>query len=111
MFEWIKKDNAENITADIARENNQKYQDELKRKQQEYKLELCDEIARSSLRGDIYVATYHTDHYEFITREYLENDLKGYFESKGFNVKLRDVCDESCYLRISWDINSESKSS
>lgn len=105
MFKWIKKIKESKLTADVARENNRKHLDELKQQQQDYKLELCNEIRWRSLRGYKCVDTHNVGGYwSFITREYLENDLKSYFESKGFTTKFVDYGDggEDGYLRISW---------
>ena len=103
MFKWIEKIKESKLTASVARENNQKYLEELRLKQQEYKLELCNEIRWRSRRGHKYVDTYNAGGYcGFVTREYLENDLKNYFESKGFTTKFIDYGDGSGYLKISW---------
>lgn len=103
MFKWIKKNKTEDLTVSVARANYQKYLDELKLQQQEYKLTLCDDIRRSSLRGSTFITTSNVGgYYDFITREYLENDLKSYFESKGFDTKFVDYVDGSGYLKISW---------
>lgn len=103
MFKWIEKIKESKLTADVARENNQKHLEELKLKQQEYKLELCNDIRWTSLCGRTYVTTYNIDSYcGFVTREYLVNDLKNYFESKGFNTKFVEYNDGDGYLKISW---------
>lgn len=104
MFKWIEKIKESKLTVDVARANNQKHLEELKRKQQEYKLELCNEIRWGSLRGRTSVTTYNANGFcGFVTRDYLENDLKNYFESKGFTTKFIDYDDGDGYLRISWE--------
>ena len=103
MLKWIEKIKAENLVVGVARANNQKHLDELKLQQQEYKLKLCEDIRRDSLRGYTYITTYNSDGFSgFITREYLENDLKIYFESKGFATKFVDYGNGEGYLKISW---------
>ena len=94
MLEKIKKwlngvkdfENPEDITADEARSNYDKYQKDLERRRQEYKKELCKEIKEVSRRGARCVQSenYHAD---FMTREFLLGELKQYFEEKGFDVK------------------------
>ena len=103
MFKWIEKLKEEKLTVNVARKNHQKYLDSLKLKQQEYKLELCNDIRRRSQWGHTSIFTHSATSYcGFITREYLENDLKSYFESKGFTTRLVEYHDGDCYLRISW---------
>ena len=116
MFEWIKKcldkvielDDAVmgkckqgDLTVDVARKNYKKHLEDLKKRREEYKLELCDEIRKYSRKGFTRISTKSTACEEFITRDYLQ-DLKNYFESKGFATALIDMDAEYCYLTIRW---------
>lgn len=98
MFKKHKKE----ITADIAKENYQEYLREMDKKREEYKLELCDEIERYSRRGFLFTTTRHICGIDrFITKDYL-NDLKVYFDAKGFSTRIVEYDDGDAYLRISW---------
>lgn len=108
MFKWIKKCIDESIahntelTVDVAKSNYQKYLDDLVKKQEEYKLELCDDIKRYSRSGFTFTTTRHIFSIDkFITKDYL-NDLKVYFDAKGFDTKIVEYDDGDAYLRISW---------
>lgn len=115
MFKWIRKcinevielDDAsmgkckEEFTVDIAKANYQKYLEDLIKQQEEYKLELRDEIKKWSRRGYTSVSTKRMYGNDFITKDYL-NDLKYYFESKGFTTRFVIYGNEDGYLKISW---------
>jgi hypothetical protein len=117
MFEWIEKciskvieiDDAtmgkckeEDFTVDVAKTNYQKYLADLDKKREEYKLKLCDEIKEYSRMRFKHVSTSSAYGKDFMTREYLD-DLKKYFESKGFTTKLVKYDDGDCYLKIIWE--------
>lgn len=90
------------LTVDVARANYQKYLKEVRDKQEQYKIELCDEIERYSRRGFLSTMTRHIHSIDrFITKEYLD-ELKVYFDAKGFTTKLIECEDGDGWLIIKW---------
>lgn len=99
MFKWKRK---ENITVDTARKNYQKHLRDLEKRREEYKIQLCDDIEYYSRRGHTSVITHNLVSYVgFMNKDYL-NDLKKYFENKGFTTKFIEYGDGDGRLRISW---------
>jgi hypothetical protein len=98
---WLKSN--DDITVDVARDNYKKYEDGLEKMRKTYIKGLCDQIKTEARKGHKSITTLDTC-YDFVTYEYLE-DLKEYFEQRGFKVK-----EESnhtgilkSWLRISWE--------
>lgn len=117
MFKWINKCmnqvtelddmvmgkcKKQELTVDVARANYQEYLEDLKNEQKEYKFKLCDEIKYYSRQGFTNITTACTNGMQkFITKDYL-NDLKVYFDTKGFSTRIIEDSAGDTYLRISW---------
>lgn len=98
---WLNNNNG--ITVDIAKSEYKKYEYGLEKMRKAYLNGLCDQIKTDARKGYKSTTTLDTC-YDFVTYEYLE-DVKKYFEQRGFIVK-----EESnhkgvlkSWLRISWD--------
>lgn len=90
-------------TVEVARDIRKKHEDDLEKMRKAYIKELCDQIKTDARKGCKSTTTVDTL-YDFITYEYL-NELKEYFEQRGFKVK-----EESnrtgilkSWLRIIWE--------
>lgn len=111
MFkDWIKDlwnlsiENSDDVNIDIAKANYQKYQDYLKRQQDEYIKDVCRKIKLESRQGDKYTDTLCVKDKDFMTPEFLL-EMKTYFEQRGFNTDIKSYCYGSCenWLRIRWE--------
>ena len=91
------------VHIDIAKANYQKYQDDLKRKREEYLKALCQEIKIVSRGGLTYITTANLKE-EWMTYEFLM-EMKDYFEQRGFNVKEEHNYYGvlTSWLKISWE--------
>ena len=75
----------DDVTAEIARANYKKYENQLKKIQCAYIRGLCDEIKAKSKQGKKSIITLDTC-YDFFTYEFME-EVQEYFENRGFAVK------------------------
>lgn len=119
MFKWIKKCinkavefdknssiiyKEEELTVDVAKANYQKYCDDLKKERSDYIKSLCSEIKIKSRNGAKFIETVSLLK-DFMTYDYMINELKPYFESRGFKVTEEDNNTGviTSWLRISWE--------
>lgn len=103
-FESATKEDYGDVTFDMARANYKEYEKDIKRKQQKYINELCEEIKLMSRAGKLSIATLYTREEKFMTDDFLQ-ELNTYFTSRGFKVKEENhICSmiKKC-LRISWE--------
>lgn len=119
MFKWLKKcissaiefDKVSSITyeneeftVDVAKANYQKYCDDLQKERCDYVKSLCKEIKIKSRNGGRFIDTVSLLK-DFMTYDYMINELKPYFESRGF--KVTEESNRSgvltSWLRISWE--------
>lgn len=93
----------DDVTVEIARDNYQKYQDELKQQGKDYIKSLCAEIKRVSRNGCNSIET-ESSWNPFMTKEFFI-ELKEYFEQRGFQVveKSNSSGCISRWLEISWN--------
>ena len=103
-FESATKEDYGDITFDMARANYNEYEQELKKQQQNYIKELCEEIKLMSRAGKLSTTTFYTQQEKFMTDDFLQ-ELKTYFTSRGFKVKEENYIYSMItkYLRISWE--------
>lgn len=92
----------DDINVDIAKNNYQKYQDELERQRREYIKTVCNEIKIASRNGFQSMTTKNLLD-EFMTYDFMM-ELKEYFEQRGFDVKeeRNGTGVLTSWLRISW---------
>ena len=109
MFkDWIKDmftldmEVSDDVNVDIARANYQKYQDDLKCKQTNYIKTVCQRIKILSREGKQYIKTLSEGEEPFITRYFIQ-EMKEYFEKRGFKVQKNHDYYGTPYLKISWD--------
>lgn len=89
------------ITAKTAQEAAQKY---IKEKEDEYIKCICEEIMHDASCGATAYSTKSVSDEKYITKDYLINKVKPYFEAKGFTVKENKFMD-FFWLTIIWGIN------
>ena len=109
-FESAAKEDYGDVTFDMARANYKEYEQELKKEQQKYLQQLCEEIKTEAKLGRLSIATLFTQEKKFMTDDFLQ-ELNTYFISRGFKVKEENYSYSMFkrYLRISWeeDTNNE----
>ena len=93
----------DDINVDIAKENYQKYQDDLEQKRRDYIKSLCRKINEASRHGCKSIET-ETLLSRFMTYEFLM-EIKKYFEQRGFLVTEESNGSGviTSWLRISWE--------
>lgn len=107
---WIKKtincidnDIDNDVNVDIARENYQKYQDELEKQRKDYIKSLYNKIRYASRHGCKSIETANLLE-NFMTYKFLM-ELKEHFEQRGFDVREESSRSGiiTSWLRISWE--------
>ncbi len=110
-FESATREDYGDVTFDMARANYNQYEQELKKKQQNYLKQLCENIKTESRWGNLSTTTLYTREEEFMTDDFLQ-ELKIYFMSRGFKVEeekhLYSML-KRC-LRISWEEDNNDES-
>ena len=103
-FESATKEDYGEVTFDMARANYNQYEQELKKKQQNYLKQLCESIKAEAKCGRLSTTTLYTGEEKFMTDDFLK-ELNTYFISKGFKVKEEYYIYSMSkkYLRISWE--------
>lgn len=106
-FESATKEDYGEVTFDMARANYNEYQSELKKKQQHYLKQLCEEIKTAAKLGKLSTTTLYTQEKDFMTDDFLQ-ELDTYFTSRGFKTKTEPYLYSMLkrYLRISWEDNN-----
>ena len=108
LLEWLsdlsgnKQHDSDDVTVEIARENYQKYLDEVEQKKKEYIKFLCDEIKVRSRAGR--TKTFIGDIDSKLETIDFFMEIKDYFEARGFTVEyeFHDRDPMRRWLRISW---------
>ena len=87
------------ITAKTAQKATQRY---IKEKEDEYIKYICEKIMHEASCGATAYLTKGVSDENYITKDYLINKVKPYFEAKGFTVKENKLMD--CFwLTIIWE--------
>lgn len=102
-FESATREDYGEVTVDMARANHKEYEQDIKRQQQNYIKQLCEEIKLMSRAGKLSTTTLDTHSDDFITYDFLQ-ELITYFTSKGFKVEEEHstLGVYRAWLRISW---------
>ena len=87
------------ITAKTAQKATQKY---IKSKEDEYIKYVCEKIMHEASCGEKAYVTKGVGDESYITKDYLINTVKPYFEVRGFKVNEKEYCD-AFWLQISWE--------
>lgn len=113
--EWLNFENAtrgnyDDVMVDMARANYSEYEQDIKRQQQRYIKELCEEIKLMSRAGKLSTITLDTREADFMTYDFIK-ELDLYFKSKGFTTKEESYsCSNRIWLRISWEEKTNDRS-
>lgn len=102
-FESATNEDYGDVTVDMARANYNQYEQDIKRQQQKYIKELCEEIKLMSRAGKLSTMTLDTREADFMTYDFIK-ELDSYFKSKGFITKEEGTnFSNRVWLRISWN--------
>ena len=100
IINWF--ENKDDVTADIARNNNRRHEFLLEEERSEYINTLCKQIKTTSISGGKSITTI-TLRDKIMTYEFMMK-IKEYFEQRGFEVKEESTRTGflTSWLRISW---------
>jgi hypothetical protein len=115
MFKWIKRcidtftefdkvnsNTQEEFTVDVAKENYQKYLEDLEEKRRAYIEKLQNRIKDAARSGHTSIKTKYVGTEDFLTFEYMDKELRNYFTTRGFKATMHVWPIDSSYLEISW---------
>lgn len=93
----------DDISVDTAKANYQKYQEELNAWKEFYIKKICADINKASRSGSLYLYVDDIPE-ELETRAFIQ-EIKEYFEARGFAVELRhfDVDFMQTTVKIMWE--------
>lgn len=101
FFKKKKQSDIVDIDITIAQKNVDDYERKMEKLRANYKIELCREINSLSKKGIKFINTKKCTT-EFINYDYLENELKPFFEKRGFKVELFKEYNCQSFARINW---------
>ena len=85
-FESATREDYGDVTVDAARSNYKEYEQDIKKQQQKYIKQLCEEIKLMARSGRLSTTTLNTRSEDFMTYDFIK-ELILYFTSRGFQVK------------------------
>lgn len=89
------------INTTVTKKNLSDYENRMKQLRKNYIVELCQDINELSKKGERFVNTENCNT-EFISYKFLENELKPFFEERGFKVDMVRKYNGESYVHISW---------